>query len=104
MNYDREADILYLAHQLWEERDAPGITAQSCWTQAALQMLARPRKADAPTARVAWSARYQRYVQPGLALCIDHGVAQPQRRITFVSGDAQTAANRPVSRIRRLAD
>lgn len=43
MAYDREEDILYTAHQLWEEDDAPTSDTHAYWQRAALQVLARGR-------------------------------------------------------------
>jgi|GEM_PF-6051877 len=102
MNYDREADILYLAHQLWEEMDTPDATPQTCWTQAALQVMARPCKS---AEREADTSRYQRYAQPGLVICMDRGTGPVRRGVTFIGDHVSSeAANQPLRQIRRLAD
>ncbi len=44
MANDREEDILYLAHQLWEEDAAPAASAHTYWQEAARQVLASGQK------------------------------------------------------------
>ena len=41
MTYDREEDILYMAHQLWEEQALSYGSARSCWQEAASEVLSR---------------------------------------------------------------
>ena len=41
MSYDREEDILYLAHQLWEDDQARTLTSRDLWKEAALEILAQ---------------------------------------------------------------
>ena len=49
MYCDRETDILYLAHRLWEESEDPTTSPRTCWTQAAREILARsPRPRSEP--------------------------------------------------------
>ena len=43
MTYDREEDILYLAHQLWEEQAASHVSVRSCWQEAASEVLSHGR-------------------------------------------------------------
>ena len=43
MTHDREEDILYLAHQLWEEQAASFPSARSCWQDAACEILSNGR-------------------------------------------------------------
>ncbi|MDO5758718.1 MAG: hypothetical protein Q4P24_14765 [Rhodobacterales bacterium] len=40
---DREQEILYLAHQLWEEDLVPGACSHTYWQEAARQILALGR-------------------------------------------------------------
>ena len=39
MAHDREEDILYLAHQLWEEQASSVQSVHSCWQKAAAEVL-----------------------------------------------------------------
>ena len=43
MTYDREEEVLYLAHQLWEEQACARASARSCWQEAATEILSQGR-------------------------------------------------------------
>ena len=98
MTYDREEDILYLAHRLWEEADAPMSAAPAYWKEAALQVLARGGKhVQAHRAVVDFNRRKTNdIVSPsslrltrekhGRAICVD---ANGQRRVTFALENKQ---------------
>jgi hypothetical protein len=113
MIYDREADILYLAHYLWEEAGAPAGAAPAYWKEAALQVLARGGKhapshnavvnfdVQKPSAKRSLSLCLTR-AKHGRAICVD---AMGQRRVTFVPAHEQvTVANSPLIDLARKVD
>lgn len=95
MNYDREDDILYLAHQLWEEADEPRAAPQTYWMQAAIQVLARERGHRGRDAAPARS---------GLAVHIDMGTAPRGRHVTLISRCEHAKVANGAPRLVRLAD
>ena len=111
MNCDREEDILYLAHQLWEESDEPKTTQQGYWQRAARQVLARHpgarSKVDAPTANGRGklnTPRHQSHAQSGFIVRIDLGTAPAKRGVTLIKRcDSSKVANL-AGRLARLAD
>ena len=58
MYADRETDILYLAHRLWEESDDPQTSPRTCWTKAAREILARSPRVPTPKAPAARMAAH----------------------------------------------
>lgn len=105
MNYEREADILYLAHQLWEEIGEADTTPQSCWAQAALQVLARPSRIERQAICTTPIVRQQRYAQSGIGICIDPGTGATQTGVTLIRrSDCSGVANRPVRRLGGVSD
>jgi hypothetical protein len=82
MAYDREEDILYTAHQLWEEDDAPTSDTHAYWQRAALQVLARGRvHAYRAYDRVSHSFSVPRAVTSGpttASSCVITSFAQPE--------------------------
>lgn len=106
MTYDRDEDILYLAHQLWEEADAPMSAAPAYWKEAALQILARGGKRYQPRAAVvSFNPRRTNDNTCSSSLCLTsakHGraisiAANGQRRVTFaLSNETVVVANSPL--------
>lgn len=115
MTYDRDAEILYLAHQLWEEDVAPAADSHRYWAKAALQVLARgprpqPSKGVHMTSlfratQVRLNARQSRNGRTSrTALRIEMGQAAGQQRITFITrNDNPQAANQTLL-LARTAD
>lgn len=91
MDYNREEDILYLAHPLWEESDEPTATPHTYWAQAALQILAQDRKQQHRAECIPECGesktdfyRHQSYVQPGFAVRIDMGTGVGKQSVTLI--------------------
>ena len=114
MTYDRDEDILYLAHQLWEEADVPTSAACAYWKEAALQVLARGgERNQAQGGLVAFSPCKTNGTEQSLilsltsakhgrAICID---AHGQSRVTFtVSDERAVAANNSLISLVRKVD
>ncbi len=82
MAYDREDDILYAAHQLWEEDDAPTSDTHAYWQRAALQVLARGRvQAHRAYDRVSHGFNVSRAIAPGpttASSCVITSFAHPE--------------------------
>ncbi len=82
MAYDREDDILYAAHQLWEEDDAPTSDTHAYWQRAALQVLARGRvQAYRAYDRVSHGFNAPRAIAPGpttASSCVITSSAHPE--------------------------
>jgi hypothetical protein len=93
MNYDREEDILYLAHQLWEESGEPHASKNTCWKQAAQQIIARGRRRDhldSAATRRSCESVFREGSFFSMARTADHG------GVSFIGGTAlPKAANAP---------
>ncbi len=115
---NRETDILYLAHELWEGSDEPKASPQSYWKQAALDVLAQGQKSlqkvdhiGANRSRTQVFCRYQSLAKLdqspaklGKILYIEMR-SSPEGRCVILSGrcNLSEAANTP-EMLERLAD
>ena len=89
MAYDREEDILYLAHQLWEEQEASSPSARICWQDAAAQVLsggrARSAYQDEPRHADVKLRHAQTCLQFGASCVIEPGKGATAYRITMIT-------------------
>ena len=88
MTHDREEDILYLAHQLWEEQAASFPSARSCWQDAACEILSNRRARYTRQDDACAGSTEVRQVQPALQFgsspVITPGKAVSASRIALV--------------------
>lgn len=111
MSYDREEDILYLAHHLWEEADTPTATPQAYWAQAALQVLAKGRPSSCTGSAsgqsrqgVAKLSRHQSYVRQGATVYIDMGTMADHSRVALIKRCDHAEVANPVLCLARVAE
>lgn len=105
--YNRDEDILYLAHQLWEEDETPTASAHAYWQDAARQILARGpvrKQANGPDDIGMAPARpVKPCLHIGPSWRIEMGAATGPRRVLPFRHDADMkVANPAVQLVRRV--
>jgi len=93
VTHDREEDILYLAHQMWEEDAVSMRSARSCWQDAACEVLRSGRARYHDQNRTCNDASGKRQVrggrlQFGPSPVIDLGKGADTVRISMITAPA----------------